>query len=637
MRTSFFPSRASLWNRPAARRERRRAATLRATRLAGWETLGLGLGQEALEQRSMLAADLLLSFDDNIAAQVDKTFYSAGSQVVYKLTVENKGDATATAAQVTTTLSTKIDAAKISWFATYTGGGTGSAAGASNVNTAVTLPAGSKAVFQIAGTVKADATGDLVSTANVAVTPGASNSRTDVDRFVPRSMVVADGAGFAGSGRISLVDPQTGASLAPAVNVFSPAVKTGVRVAMGDLDADGKDELVAVPGRGTVARIEVFKQLIAADGTVMLVRDPRFGMPAFEPDYDRGANVAVSDFDNDGKADIAVAKAFGDGEVKIFRSTPNGAEGPLSPFARFTPFPGSQGGARIAAADFGTFAGSQVVDAGRPDGKAEIAVASGVGSSPVVKVYSVASGDVSLVRTIRPFTPSFTGGLDIAVGRIGTDSIPEIILAQGIGGTAQVQVANGRVDTPAKSTFLTQFTAFTGANRSAAVSLAGVETAADGRVQSINVAQVSPQGAAIRKLSTTGATLGTLGGIAGSRSIAAPRSVADTATMTTASGLQFTRIVAPTGKTSPTDASTVNVDYTGVLLANGTVFDSGTGSSFTVTGVVPGFREVLKLMKEGEVVNVTIPAALGYGAGGAPGKVPANADLLFRVRLNSFK
>jgi uncharacterized repeat protein (TIGR01451 family) len=637
MRTSFFPSRASLWNRPAARRERRRAATLRATRLAGWETLGLGLGQEALEQRSMLAANLVLSFDDNIAAQVDKTFYSAGSQVVYKLTVENKGDATATAAQVTTTLSTKIDAAKISWFATYTGGGTGSAAGASNVNTAVTLPAGGKAVFQIAGTVKADVTGDLVSTANVAVTPGASNSRTDVDRFVRRSMVVADGPGFAGSGRISLVDPQTGASLAPAVNAFSPDVKTGVRVAMGDLDADGKDELVAVPGRGTMARIEVFKQLIAADGTVTLVRDPRFGMLAFEPGYDRGANVAVHDFDDDGKADIAVAKAFGDGEVKIFRSTPNGAEGPLSLFAAFTPFPGSRGGARIAAADFGTFAGSQVVDAGRPDGKAEIAVASGVGSSPLVKVYSVASGAVSLVRTFRPFTPSFTGGLDIAVGRNNADSIPEIILAQGIGGTAQVQVANGRVDTPASSTFLNRFTAFTGVNRSAAVSLAGVETAADGRVQSIHVAQASPQGAAIRKLSTTGANLGTLGGIAGNRSIAAPRSVADTATMTTASGLQVTRIVAPTGKTSPTDASTVNVDYTGVLLANGTVFDSGTGSSFTVTGVVPGFREVLKLMKEGEVVNVTIPAALGYGAAGAPGKVPANADLLFRVRLNSFK
>ena len=638
MPTSLFPSRVASWLRPALRRTRRRAATLRAMRLEGWETLGIGIGgQEALEQRSMLAANLVMSFDDNVAAQVDKTFYTAGSSVVYTLSVENKGDAAATDAQVTTTLSNKIDAAKISWFATYSGGGTGSTVGASNLNTPVTLPAGGKVVFRISGTVKADATGNLVSTADIAVTPGASNPKTDTDTFVPRSIVVADGPGFAGSSRISLVDPKTGATVAAAVNAFSPDLKTGVRTAMGDLDADGKDEIVALPGRGTQAKIEVFKQLIAADGKVTLARDARYGMLVFEEGYDRGANVAVADFDKDGRADIAISKAFGDGEVNIFRSTPAAAAGPLSLFTSFTPFPGGQGGARIAAADFGTFSGSKVVDAGRLDGKAELAVASGAGIAPVVKVYSVASGSADMVRTIHPFTPSFTGGLDIGVGRVNTDSIPEILLAQGLGGTSQVQIANGRVDTPAQSTFLAKFAAFTGADRSAAVSLAGVETAANGLVQSIEVAQASPQGGKIRILSTTGASQGTLNKLAGSRWVAAPRSVEDAATMTTASGLQVTRIVAPTGTTSPIDSSTVTVDYTGVLLANGTVFDSGKGSSFAVSGVVPGFREALKLMKVGEVVKVVIPSALGYGTAGSPPKIPANADLVFSIRLISFK
>jgi FKBP-type peptidyl-prolyl cis-trans isomerase FklB len=156
-------------------------------------------------------------------------------------------------------------------------------------------------------------------------------------------------------------------------------------------------------------------------------------------------------------------------------------------------------------------------------------------------------------------------------------------------------------------------------------------------VQSIAVAQETPRGGAIRTFSTTGASQGRLGGFTGSRSVAAPRSAADPATFTTASGLQVTRISPPTGTTGPTDASTVNVDYVGVLLANGTVFDSGTGSSFAVTGVVAGFREALKLMKVGEVVKVVIPSAAGYGATGSPPKIPANADLVFFIRLNSFK
>jgi len=32
---------------------------------------------------------------------------------------------------------------------------------------------------------------------------------------------------------------------------------------------------------------------------------------------------------------------------------------------------------------------------------------------------------------------------------------------------------------------------------------------------------------------------------------------------------------------------------------------------------------------------VEMPAALGYGAAGFPPKVPANADLIFYIRLNS--
>src|SRR5262249_30379493 len=96
-----------------------------------------------------------------------------------------------------------------------------------------------------------------------------------------------------------------------------------------------------------------------------------------------------------------------------------------------------------------------------------------------------------------------------------------------------------------------------------------------------------------------------------------------------------------TGTTHPNDSSTVNVFYVG-RLTNGTVFDAsqfhGSGpSSFPVSGVVPGFSEALKAMRNGDVFRVFIPAAQAYGGSPPPGSgIPPNADLIFDIQLESF-
>ena len=178
---SLFPSRFS--STGLKRSVRNRRGTLRSRRrgLGAWERLGLGMeGLEQLEQRSLMAADLVVTLNDNIAANVDRTFYSPGSQVVYTLTVENKGDATATDALIKTSLASAIKGA--TWTAAYTGGGTGLSGGAGNLgehakivgqdnskafSTTVTLPSGATATFTIVGTIPGDATGKLTSTASV--------------------------------------------------------------------------------------------------------------------------------------------------------------------------------------------------------------------------------------------------------------------------------------------------------------------------------------------------------------------------------------------------------------------------------------------------------------------------------------
>jgi FKBP-type peptidyl-prolyl cis-trans isomerase len=82
---------------------------------------------------------------------------------------------------------------------------------------------------------------------------------------------------------------------------------------------------------------------------------------------------------------------------------------------------------------------------------------------------------------------------------------------------------------------------------------------------------------------------------------------------------------------------TVQVHYTGKL-TNGKKFDSSydRGQPMPVQiggGVIPGFTMGLLGMKEGEKRTITIPSALAYGARGAGGVIPPNADLIFDLEV----
>ena len=109
----------------------------------------------------------------------------------------------------------------------------------------------------------------------------------------------------------------------------------------------------------------------------------------------------------------------------------------------------------------------------------------------------------------------------------------------------------------------------------------------------------------------------------------------------TPSGLRYIDIEVGSGD-SPQTGQTVVVHYTG-WLADGTKFDSsvdrGQPFSFTIgTGrVIEGWDEGVATMKVGGKRRLIIPAELGYGAGGYPPVIPANAELIFDVELLEIK
>ncbi|WP_433295753.1 FKBP-type peptidyl-prolyl cis-trans isomerase [Pseudonocardia sp. CA-142604] len=85
-----------------------------------------------------------------------------------------------------------------------------------------------------------------------------------------------------------------------------------------------------------------------------------------------------------------------------------------------------------------------------------------------------------------------------------------------------------------------------------------------------------------------------------------------------------------------TPADTVDVQYTGTLYSNGTVFDSswsrGEPATFPLNGVVPGFAQGIEGMQVGGRRVLVIPPALGYG-NRSSGPIPGGSTLVFVVDL----
>jgi FKBP-type peptidyl-prolyl cis-trans isomerase len=104
------------------------------------------------------------------------------------------------------------------------------------------------------------------------------------------------------------------------------------------------------------------------------------------------------------------------------------------------------------------------------------------------------------------------------------------------------------------------------------------------------------------------------------------------------SGLQYKILTAGQGS-KPTDDDTVICNYRGTLL-DGKEFDSSAGrgpATFGVKDVIPGFREVVKLMQPGAKWQVFIPSDLAYGERGAGNVIEPNATLIFEIELISIQ
>ncbi len=182
----------------------------------------------------------------------------------------------------------------------------------------------------------------------------------------------------------------------------------GVRLAMGDVDGDGVEEIVAVPSTGMFP-LKVF----TLEGLELTSFFP-FGT------YANGMQVAVGDVNKDGIEEIAVSQDYDEGQVGLFTW-----QGTL--IKQFDPFETS-GTTRVALGD---------VDG---DGIDEVITARGKGFEPLVRVHSA---EGVFKKEFLAYAKEYNRGVFVASGDLDGNGTDEIVTGTDNGGGPQVQIYGG--------------------------------------------------------------------------------------------------------------------------------------------------------------------------------------------------
>jgi hypothetical protein len=270
-----------------------------------------------------------------------------------------------------------------------------------------------------------DGTGQPAASPFVAYAPdfagGAVVAAGDV--FGTGTAVVVTGPGPGLEPLVRAFDPG-GAPLGPGFVAYDPGFRGGVRLAVCDVDGDGRDEIVTAAGPGGGAHVRVVR--LAADGTA---EGELLGFLAYAPGFTGGAWVGCGDVDGDGRADVVVGAGAGGGpHVRAFSLVDGGLREVLGFFA-FDP--GLRSGVRVAAGD---------VDG---DGRAEIVVGAGPGGGPHVRVLAWSGAALEERASFFAYAPGFVGGVFVAAGDVDGDGRAEVVTGPGAGGGPHVRVFTG--------------------------------------------------------------------------------------------------------------------------------------------------------------------------------------------------
>ena len=204
----------------------------------------------------------------------------------------------------------------------------------------------------------------------------------------------------------------------PGFFAYEEHFRGGVNIALGDLDGDGIDEIIAGAGVGGGPHIRVFDQL----GNQKLTP----GFFAYAENFRGGVNVATGDIDKDGMDEIIAGAGKGGGpHIRVFEGS-----GDLKPIQFFAFHPDFRGGINVAAGDFDG------------DGKDEIVASQASEGEAWVKVYRY-NNNQDILGQFNAYGSGVEIGTHIAVSDIDLDGIAEIVTGAGYGGGPHIRIFEG--------------------------------------------------------------------------------------------------------------------------------------------------------------------------------------------------
>lgn len=224
----------------------------------------------------------------------------------------------------------------------------------------------------------------------------------------------AVGTGSGTAGVVAVLNGKDGSFLVSPSVVASGS--NGVYLAAGDIDNDGKADVIVAPGSGASPLVQVF-------GVSAGSLQQRASFTAFDaPGWRGGVRVASGDINGDGFDDVVVTSGSQVGAISVVSGAAlrNGTATRL--VSDFMPFGALPIGLNVAVGDMDG------------DGKAELAVGLEKGAPPFVAIWSGSSltrGSTGGVAAAFLALPIDTAGVKLAVRDLNNDGKAELVVAGG--------------------------------------------------------------------------------------------------------------------------------------------------------------------------------------------------------------